>query len=145
MVFGNSSGTVWALVQRAVAGAGLVIEADSVAILNKGQRSVKGLASGFEHTATMDLILSMRARRDGDVTNLHAPTNVEVADAARRLLAEDRADSPSHLYLELLRHGLREAWDLSGIHLRTVTETVRDAGLQINAGTGRFVRQATTT
>lgn len=52
MVFGNSSGRVWALVQRAVAAAGLEIEPDALVILNKGQRSVKGLASGFEHVAT---------------------------------------------------------------------------------------------
>jgi len=145
MVFGNSSGAVWALVQRAVASAGLAIDADSVAILNKGQRSVKGLASGFEHTATMDLILSMRAKRDGESTTPKVPSDDEVADATRRLLAQDRADSPSHLYLELLRHGLRAGWDLSGIHLRTVTETVRDAGLHVAAATGRFVSQATAT
>jgi adenine-specific DNA methylase len=48
MVFGNSSGAVWALVQRAIQAAGLAVVPEALAVLDKGQRSVKGLASGFE-------------------------------------------------------------------------------------------------
>ena len=59
MVFGNSTGSMWSLVQRSIQNAGLVIEADQLVVLNKGQRSVKGLASGFEHVATLDLIMTM--------------------------------------------------------------------------------------
>ena len=40
MVFGNSSGSVWGLVQRSIANAGLMIEPDKLVILNKGQGSV---------------------------------------------------------------------------------------------------------
>ena len=36
MVFGNSSGAVWSLVQRAVAAAGLTIDPDILTTLNKG-------------------------------------------------------------------------------------------------------------
>jgi DNA modification methylase len=141
MVFGNSSGSIWALVQRAVMKAGLVIDAETVAILNKGQRSVKGLASGFEHVATVDLILSMRPGLDHEFKPLHRLSDDEVSAETRGLLGDARADSPSHLYLELLRRGIRSGWDLSGIHLRTVTDTVRDSGWHVDPGTGRLTSQ----
>jgi 16S rRNA G966 N2-methylase RsmD len=144
MVFGNSSGTLWALVQRAVQQAGLAIDADTIAILNKGQRSVKGLASGFEHVATMDLILSMRPPSSGEVaTSLHVPETREVEQATASLLERGNADSPSHLYLELLRHGIRAGWDLSAIDLRAVTVAVRKLGWQPHGGSGKFVHGAT--
>lgn len=138
MVFGNSTGAVWALVQRAVSAAGLVIEPTSVAILNKGQRSVKGLASGFEHVATMDLILSMRERRADDPQELHAPTASEIDEAVVALLDAGTADSPSHLYLELLRHGIGSGWDLSTIDLRDVTAAVRRRGWAVDEASGRL-------
>ena len=138
MVFGNSSGSVWALVQRAVRAAGLVIEAGSVVILNKGQRSVKGLASGFENVATMDLIVSMRERREDDPENDHIPSAFEVEHAVTAILRNRRADSPSHLYLELLRHGIAEGWELSGIDLRLVTDALRSQGWTIDPASGTF-------
>ncbi|OJF13653.1 hypothetical protein [Couchioplanes caeruleus] len=60
LVFSNSSGRLWALVQRAIRQAGFRIEDDGIRLLDKGQRSVEGLASGFENVVTMDLILTMR-------------------------------------------------------------------------------------
>lgn len=139
MVFGNSTGAVWALVQRAVRRAGLRIEPDTVAILNKGQRSVKGLASGFEHVATMDLILSMQPDDSvGYQPEPAVPRDDEVEEATVRLLSTGRADSSSHLYLELLRHGLRQGWDLSSIDLRLVTATVERHGWTTDPSSGRL-------
>ena len=43
VVFGNSSGLIWGLVQRAMRDAGFNAAPAHVAILDKGQRSVKGL------------------------------------------------------------------------------------------------------
>ncbi len=142
MVFGNSSGAVWALVQRAVTNAGLQIEADTIAILNKGQRSVKGLASGFEHVATIDLILSMRARADGDALTFTRPRPEDLKNATLHLLGGSKADSPSHLYLELLRHGIRHRWDLSGIDLRWVTATLQGEGWTVEPLSGRLAPRA---
>lgn len=142
MVFGNSSGAVWALVQRAVRAAGLVIEPGSVLILNRGQRSVKGLASGFENVATMDLIISMRERRPDDPRDEHMPAREEIEEAVTSILTEESADSPSHLYLELLRRGIADGWDLSGLDLRLVTEAVRARGWEINSASGRLARVA---
>jgi adenine-specific DNA methylase len=48
VVFGNSSGRIWGLVQRALRDAGFNAAPAHVAILDKGQRSVKGLNSGSD-------------------------------------------------------------------------------------------------
>ena len=61
VLFGNSSGAMWQLLQRAVGAAGLEVAPELIAVLDKGQRSVKGLASGFENVATLDLILTLRS------------------------------------------------------------------------------------
>lgn len=139
MVFGNSSGVVWALVQRAISKAGLRIEPDQLVVLDKGQRSVKGLASGFEHVATLDLVITMSAAVDTVVEprSVDASEIVEVVDHLAKL-GEGR--SPSHLYLELLRHGLRHAWALSDLDLRLVTRRLTDTGWAVEAGTGQLSR-----
>jgi hypothetical protein len=54
VVFGNSSGRIWGLVQRALRDAGFKAAPVHVAILDKGQRSVKGLNSGSEGVVTVD-------------------------------------------------------------------------------------------
>jgi len=137
MVFGNSSGAVWALVQRAVRNAGLAIEPSEIVILNKGQRSVKGLASGFEHVATLDLILTMQEA--SDQRELRAPSLSEVADLFT-LLAEREHPTPSHLYLEALRHALREGWSVADMNLKSATAALEAAGWTIEAKTGRLHR-----
>ncbi len=60
LVFGNSSGRIWGLVQRALRNAGFKTAPAHVAILDKGQRSVKGLNSGSESVVTVDLILTVQ-------------------------------------------------------------------------------------
>src|SRR5207245_884705 len=54
VVFGNSDGKIWGLVQRAIRDAGFRSVPVHVAILDKGQRSVKGLSSGSEGVVTVD-------------------------------------------------------------------------------------------
>jgi hypothetical protein len=140
MVFGNSSGSVWGLIQRSIAKAGLMIEPEKLVVLNKGQRSVKGLASGFEDVATLDLIITMR-EADGEV-----PTTLRQADratVARKIqeLASISPATPSHLYLELLRTGIREGWELDTLDLRDVTTALIDDGWDIEPKTGRLSRE----
>lgn len=137
MVFGNSSGRVWAVVQRAVAAAGLKIEPDRIVILNKGQRSVKGLASGFEHVATLDLVLTMVRATNAKESSID-PSNAEVAAMGRELASKGVA-TPSHLYLELLRHALRTGWSVAGLDLRTVTDALIEDGWTIDPKTGRLL------
>ncbi|MGA6154751.1 DNA methyltransferase [Stenotrophomonas sp. NPDC087984] len=138
MVFGNSSGKIWAVVQRAVAAAGLRIEPEKIAILNKGQRSVKGLASGFEHVATLDLVLTM-VPQDGAEASFKQPTAEAVAAATRELASAAGAASPSHLYLELLRRALWEGWSVADLNLQTATAALLDDGWSIDPKTGLLV------
>jgi 16S rRNA G966 N2-methylase RsmD len=139
MVFGNSSGTVWALVQRAIAAAGMQIEPDALVVLNKGQRSVKGLASGFEDVATLDLIITMTAAECATRPSVHI-TAQDIAAATRRLAVTAQGSTPSHLYLELLRHGMREGWHLGELDLRAITSTLIQDGWDIEPKTGVLSR-----
>jgi 16S rRNA G966 N2-methylase RsmD len=142
MVFGNSAGTMWSLVQRSIQNAGLVIEPDQLVVLNKGQRSVKGLASGFEHVATLDLIMTMVPIGD-DRRSFVIPPQDALIQAARAAAAEGGAwSSPSHIYLELLRRGIRAHWDLSGLDLRVVTRTLQADGWEVDESTGLLRKSA---
>jgi 16S rRNA G966 N2-methylase RsmD len=138
MVFGNSTGSMWSLVQRSIQNAGLVIEPDRLVVLNKGQRSVKGLASGFEHVATLDLIMTMVPDGD-DRRAFMAPPQELVIEATRNAAADSGlTTSPSHIYLELLRRGMREHWDLSELDLRVVTRTLMADGWEIDESSSRL-------
>jgi 16S rRNA G966 N2-methylase RsmD len=140
MVFGNSSGAVWSLVQRAVAAAGLRILPDIIATLDKGQRSVKGLASGFENVVTVDLVLTMQPDETASTEQRRRPDHEEVRRAVSQLAPS--IDTPSHLYVSLLRHGLREGWDLGAVDLKDVTRALLDDGFEVDSKRGRLVRSA---
>jgi 16S rRNA G966 N2-methylase RsmD len=144
MVFGNSSGSMWALVQRAIRSSGLVILPEELVVLNKGQRSVKGLASGFEDVATLDLIITMARDDRADSRQLRPVSSLEVRDKIRELAAVEPA-TPSHLYLELLRTGIREGWELNTLDLRDVTAALLEDGWEIDSKTGRLSRYAVET
>lgn len=135
MVFGNSSGKVWAVVQRAVAAAGLIIEPEKIAILNKGQRSVKGLASGFESVATLDLVLTMIPDETARASFIQ-PSKEQIAQATREHAG---ASTPSHLYLELLRHAMRAGWSVADLDLKAATSTLLADGWSLDAKTGKLV------
>ncbi len=139
LVFGNSTGSVWSLVQRAVAGAGLAIHPDLISTLDKGQRSVKGLASGFENVATIDLIITMTAACHTERAP-RAPTHEEVRAATADVAEASGGESPSHLYVGLLRHGLRHGWDLGAVDLRDITAALLAEGYEVQSKTGRLVR-----
>ncbi|MGN9765291.1 DNA methyltransferase [Micromonospora sp. SD12] len=139
MVFGNSSGSVWALIQRSIANAGLMIDPDKLVVLNKGQRSVKGLASGFEDVATLDLVITMRNADGGVPATLKAVDRKTVAATIQKLANVSPA-TPSHLYLELLRTGIRDGWELDKLDLRDVTAALIADGWDIDPKTGRLSR-----
>ncbi len=124
LLFGNSSGKMWQLLRRSISAAGLEVVPELIALLDKGQRSVKGLASGFENTATLDLMLTLRPVQ-GPPLELIEPTREDLEKHIRKQLAEGRDLSPSLLYLELLRHGFRSNWNLDQLNLRNVTEIIR--------------------
>lgn len=140
VVFGNSSGRIWGLVQRAIREAGFKSAPVHVAILDKGQRSVKGLNSGSESIVTVDLILTLQkpaqaesaddghALQDGDTQRL-------IAEAVRELSSEETRN-PSHVYASILRKAIHEHCTLDQLHLSDVLLALRSAGYSINPKTG---------
>ncbi|WP_405797876.1 DNA methyltransferase [Streptomyces sp. NBC_01506] len=140
MVFGNSSGEVWALVQRAISSAGLQITPDALVVLNKGQRSVKGLASGFEHVATLDLVITMEASEKQEEVAALRHVDADLVGTRIRAIAAANPATPSHLYLELLRTGIREGWRLNEIDLSVVTAALTEGGWTVETKSGRLQR-----
>ncbi|MEZ2122366.1 DNA methyltransferase [Corynebacterium sp. CCM 9203] len=134
-VFGNSTGTMWALIQRAISNAGLSIVPSEIVILNKGQRSVKGLASGFEHVATLDLILTLVPDED-DRHGVIVPFADDIENTIDSILTNLSGRSVNHVYLEVLRIGIRNRWDLSNIDLRFVAKRLSETGWGVDSVTG---------
>ena len=139
VVFGNSSGRIWGLVQRAIRNAGFKSVPTHVAILDKGQRSVKGLNSGSEGVVTVDLILTMqKPTKDDDAEAASAPVAGDkqkfIEDAIKSLSAED-AKNPSHLYARILREAIHQHFVLDDLHLGDVLIALRNAGFSIDRKT----------
>ncbi len=139
--FSNTSGALWALVQRAIINAGFVLDPDRISVLDKGQRSVKGLASGFENVVTADLVLSMRKARAGESLELeHAPSNATQTAVGEALQAE--APTPTHVYLQVVRSFLRHHWDASDLDIAEIGFELRARGFDVHPGSGLLVAEA---
>jgi 16S rRNA G966 N2-methylase RsmD len=139
VVFGNSSGQIWGLVQRALRDAGFNAAPAHVAILDKGQRSVKGLNSGSESVVTVDLIFTARKRdqteKAEDVRELrNGDTNRLINEAIRELPADVR--NPSHVYARILRKAIQKHYTLDPLHLTDVLLALRNAGYTTDRKTG---------
>lgn len=143
VVFGNSSGRVWGFLQRALREIGFEPAPMHVAILDKRQRSVKGLNSGTEGVVTVDLIVTVRKPNIGFQAPLPTVTvegRVEelIADAIRETTtASDH--SPSHVYARILKRAIEEDLTLDGFHLVDVLSAMRRAGWTIDEKSGLLV------
>ncbi len=134
MVFSNSRGGMWLLVQRAIGAAGFVLE--HVTRLDKGQRSVKGLASGLESVVTADLILTMRKATGDQVAALQEPPASALERALRGALAQPGDLTPTKVYLWVITEYLRNAWKLDGVTVSGIRATLEDRGFDIDPATG---------
>lgn len=149
VVFGNSSGRIWGLVQRALREAGFDAQPSHVSILDKGQRSVKGLNSGSEGVVTVDLIMTVdkptsnktightRSLRNGDARHL--------IQAAIQELQTREAKSPSHLYGRILSKAIQQHFMLDALHLSDVLIALRHAGYSIDCKTGLLTTDSSET
>jgi hypothetical protein len=136
--FSNTSGALWALVQRAIINSGFVLDADRISVLDKGQRSVKGLASGFENVVTADLVLSMRKAHAGESVALEqAPTDATQTAVDEGL--EAGAPTPTHVYLQVVRSFLRHHWDASDLDITEIGSELRSRGLDVDPASGLLV------
>jgi DNA modification methylase/predicted RNA-binding Zn-ribbon protein involved in translation (DUF1610 family) len=135
LIFSNSSGEMWALVQRAIHEAGFSLEA--ISILDKGQRSVKGLASGFENVVTFDLILSMKKVEREKVVFSEPPAGQ--FDKAIDSALTAGARTPSHVYLGVIRDYLTRHLDVTEVDMGHIAEALSERGYAIESVTGKFI------
>ena len=136
VVFSNSRGAVWSVLQRAARAAGFVFDPDGITLLDKGQRSVKGLASGFEAVVTLDLVFTLdRSDESAGQTALSLPTPEELHDLVQNAVAAGVAPTPSHIYVELIRDALREGWDLSALDYSLVAAELRRVEAVVDSAT----------
>jgi hypothetical protein len=145
VVFGNSSGSIWGLVQRALREAGFKASPVHVAILDKGQRSVKGLNSGSEDVVTVDLIVTVQKPYETEtVGEAHDLTNGDASrliQSAIRELAVEEARNPSHVYARVLKKAIQEHLVLDHLHLGDVFIALRNSGFTVDRKTGLLLQQ----
>ncbi len=145
VVFGNSSGRIWGLVQRALRNAGFNAAPIHVAILDKGQRSVKGLNSGSEGVVTVDLILTVQKPSEAETADNPAQmSGGDTSDIIREAIAElpdDDARNPSYVYARILSKAIQKHLVLDDLHLGDVLIALRKAGYSIDRKTGLLHRQ----
>ena len=140
VVFGNSSGRVWGLVQRALRDAGFKASPVHVAILDKGQRSVKGLNSGSEGVVTVDLILTVQKPGKNEskgktITLGNGDTVALIREAIDNLSTLDTCN-PSHVYAGILRKAIHKGLVLDNLHLGDVLIALRNSGYRVDRKTG---------
>ena len=144
VVFGNSSGRIWSLIQRALRDAGFKAPPVHVAILDKGQRSVKGLNSGSESVVTVDLILTVqKSARAESADNTRPLSNGDTAALIRETLTDlpvEQARNPSYVYVHILSKAIQQHRILDDLHLGDVLVALRRAGYAIDRKTGMLHR-----
>ena len=143
VVFGNSSGRIWGLVQRALRDAGFKASPVHVAILDKGQRSVKGLNSGSEGVVTVDLIVTVHKSASSEGTGRTVTLANGDTDALIRAVIDElpagEACNPSHVYARILRKAIRKGLVLDELHLGDVLIALRNSGYRVDRTTGLLV------
>jgi 16S rRNA G966 N2-methylase RsmD len=139
VVFGNSDGQVWGLVQRAIRDAGFRSAPVHVAILDKGQRSVKGLNSGSESVATVDLVLTLQKPSE-PLKRLwgHAPVQAEARACIEHALRAipELMRTPSHVYATIIRDAIKRHLLVDNLHLSDVLIALRSAGYRVDLKSG---------
>jgi 16S rRNA G966 N2-methylase RsmD len=140
VVFGNSSGRIWGLVQRALRDAGFMMTPVHVAVLDKGQRSVKGLNSGSEGVVTVDLILTVqKPGRAEPADNGKPPSNGDTAALIHEAITElsvEQAKNASYVYAHVLTKAIQKHLILDSLHFGDVLIALRKAGYTIDHKTG---------
>ncbi len=139
VVFGNSSGRIWGLVQRALRDAGFKPIPIHVAILDKGQRSIKGLNSGSEGVVTLDLVMTVQKPNIGEQSATDVLSSGETSVLVRNAIQDLSGlqdQSPSQIYAEIVRTAIKRGLVLDNLHLGDVLVALRNAGFAVNQNTG---------
>lgn len=139
VVFGNSNGAIWSLVQNALCDAGFGMVPTHVAILDKGQRSVKGLNSGSEGVVTVDLVVTVQKplKEKTILAKKAVHGNAkELLDIAINKLDSEKANNPSYVYVAIIKEAIERHQLVDKLHLSDVLVALRNRGYAINPKTG---------
>lgn len=138
MVFSNSRGDVWAMAQRALKRSGLELVPERLSSLDKGQRSIKGLASGWEGVVTSDLVLSARKPLGDHVPEPVMPAKERIEQSVAAVMASSSSSTlttPSRVYLAVIQRYLERHWDLEPLHFGKIIEALDAQGYAIEPET----------
>ena len=143
VIFGNSSGAMWAIFQNAIRASGFDPIPAHVCVLDKGQRSVKGLNSGKEGVATLDLIVTLqKPAKKGRRGRKQEFTYDDVISQVEHETDFNQFQSPSHIYLSLLKRAMQKGVSLEHLHLSDVLINLRQRGIVVDAQSGKLVRES---
>jgi hypothetical protein len=145
MVFSSSRGDIWGIAQRAMKHSGLELVPERLSSLEKGQRSVKGLASGREGVVTTDLVFTARKPdRDRPSTRVR-PADESVDESVAGVLSSKeglKVDTPSRVYISVVKRYIEQHWDLEPLHLDEILSAVSKRGLEVDPASGRLRRKS---
>ena len=114
-----------------------------VAILDKGQRSVKGLNSGSESVVTVDLILTVqRPTQNEPASDAHELQNGDTSQLIAEAIGElspPQVGNASHVYARILRKAIQKHYTLDDLHLGDVLVSLRNAGYGVDPKTGHLL------
>ncbi|KTF12232.1 DNA methyltransferase [Pseudoalteromonas sp. H105] len=140
VVFGNSQGSIWSVVQQSIYNAGFVSKPEKILILDKGQRSVKGLNSGTEKVATLDLIVVVKKDSSADTTPIALSDNYR--ETVKKTIDNIELSSSltaSHVYLEVLRTAMSDHVCMANLDLHDVLVEIESRGFSIDSQSGYLV------
>lgn len=146
VVFGNSDGKIWGLMQRAIRDAGFQSVPVHVAILDKGQRSVKGLNSGSEGVVTVDLVVTLQKPDSADKEKKDSEfKQANAAELIAGVLASlpEKTRNPSHVYATILRDAIKRRLMVDNLHLSDVLIALRNAGYSVDRKSGILIKNKT--
>ena len=138
IVFGNSKGEVWSIAQQAIRDAGFTGPPDSIKILDKGQRSVKGLNSGTEKVCTLDLIVTVSKRNVDEVVRLESVDVTSLIHQTIDKMELTENFSASHVYVEILRNGIAQNINIADIDMHDVLKELSYKGIKVDPETGKL-------
>ncbi|MBL4830044.1 MAG: hypothetical protein JKY55_09210 [Aliivibrio sp.] len=143
VVFGNSQGSIWAVVQQALRDAGFTSKPVNITILDKGQRSVKGLNSGTEKVVTLDLIVTVQkvAEESSDTTFELRNDSLGIIESTIDNITFNEEITASHIYLDILRNAMYEGVTIAEINLGDITQIIHSKGYKIDPDTGKLTQE----
>jgi hypothetical protein len=128
------------MVQRILIDSGFDNRPVHIGILDKGQRSVKGLNSGSESVATLDLVVTVqKPEARASIVNVEAAKSVTMSELMQdTLVSIDVRSHPtaSHVYLTILKHAFAAGLNVEALHLSDILTALRERGLSANSKSG---------